>query len=242
MSLVIDAEPLPFSVDPARAAVIVVDMQNDFGSVGGMFDRAGIDISGIRAAVPPTRRVLSAARGLKIPVVYLKMGYSGDLADLGTENAPNRLRHLGIFRVGDTIAAPDGSAARILVRGSWGTDIVDELRPEAGDTVLYKTRFSGFYRTELDDVLKRKGVEQLIFTGCTTSVCVESTIRDAFFRDYQCLLMTDCSSEPIGSDAPRTNHDASVALIRTLFGWTSDSDRLLEAIRAGAAVGLEPAA
>ncbi|MER8886003.1 isochorismatase family cysteine hydrolase [Mesorhizobium sp. M0408] len=95
------------------------------------------------------------------------------------------------------MTAPDGSEGRILIRDTWGTDIVNDLKPEAGDVVLYKTRFSGFYETELDSVLKTAGIKHLIMTGCTTSVCVESTIRDAFFRDYHCILLTDCTSEPI---------------------------------------------
>jgi ureidoacrylate peracid hydrolase len=193
--LVIDAKPQPISIDPANAAVLVVDMQNDFGSKGGMFDRAGIDISGIQRAVDPTARVIAAARNLRVPVVYLKMGYCSDLSDLGTTDAPNRIRHLQIFGVGESMTAPDGSESRILIRDTWGTDIVEDLKPEAGDVVLYKTRFSGFYETELDSVLKTAGIKQLIVTGCTTSVCVESTIRDAFFRDYRCILLTDCTSE-----------------------------------------------
>ncbi|MER8510686.1 cysteine hydrolase [Mesorhizobium sp. M0199] len=228
--LEIDAKPQPVSIDPAKAAVLVVDMQNDFGSKGGMFDRAGIDISGIQRAVRPTASVIAAARKLRLPVIYLKMGYHSDLSDLGTSDAPNRLRHLQIFGVSENMTAPDGSESRILIRDTWGTDIVKDLRPEAGDVVLYKTRFSGFYETELDAVLKAAGIKQLIVTGCTTSVCVESTIRDAFFRDYHCILLTDCTSEPIALEAPRSNHDASITLVQILFGWTSTSDHFLRAI------------
>ncbi|MER9755096.1 cysteine hydrolase [Mesorhizobium sp. M0166] len=228
--LVIDAKPQPVSIDPAKTAVLVVDMQNDFGSKGGMFDRAGINISGIQKAVGPTATVTAAARKLRLPVIYLKMGYHSDLSDLGTSDAPNRLRHLQIFGVGEKMTAPDGSESRILIRDNWGTDIVNDLKPEAGDVVLYKTRFSGFYETELDAVLKAAGIKQLIVTGCTTSVCVESTIRDAFFRDYHCILLTDCTSEPIALDAPRSNHDASITLVQILFGWTSTSDHFLKAI------------
>lgn len=237
---VIDAKPQPISIDPANAAVLVVDMQNDFGSKGGMFDRAGIDISGIQRAVDPTARVIAAARNLKVPVVYLKMGYYSDLSDLGTTDAPNRIRHLQIFGVGESMTAPDGSESRILIRNTWGTDIVNDLKPEAGDVVLYKTRFSGFYETELDSVLKTAGIKQLIVTGCTTSVCVESTIRDAFFRDYHCILLTDCTSEPIAWDASRSNHDASITLVQILFGWTSTSDHFLKAIDERVQGRLEP--
>ncbi|TMJ34488.1 MAG: isochorismatase family protein [Alphaproteobacteria bacterium] len=139
------------------------------------------------------------------------------------------------------MTAPDGSESRILIRDTWGTDIVNDLKPETGDVVLYKTRFSGFYETELDSVLKTAGIKHLIVTGCTTSVCVESTIRDAFFRDYHCILLTDCTSEPIAWDASRSNHDASITLVQILFGWTSTSDHFLRAIEERVQGRLEPA-
>jgi len=227
--ITVDARPEQLTIDPARAAVIVVDMQNDFGSEGGMFARAGIDISSIRAAVAPTARVLAAARQAGIAVVYLKMGFHPDLSDLGPPDAPNRLKHLPL-RVGETVSAPDGTESRILIRDTWNTEILTELTPEPRDVVLYKHRYSGFYETELDALLKSRNVKYLIFTGCTTSVCVESTIRDAMFRDYCCLLLADCMAEPIGYGLPRTNHDASLLVLQVLFGWVSGSSELLAAL------------
>ena len=117
----------------------------------------------------------------------------------------------------------------MLIRDTWGTDIVDGLKPQAADIVIYKHRFSGFYQTELDSILQKATIKHLIFTGCTTSVCVESTIRDAAFRDYHSVLLADCTSEPIGKDAPRSNHDASILVIEILFGWVSTSQQFLEA-------------
>jgi ureidoacrylate peracid hydrolase len=227
--LTLDAKPEPIAIDPAKTAVIVVDMQNDFGSVGGMFDRAGIDISGIQRAVGPTARVLAAARCMGIKIVYLKMGYRPDLSDLGAPDAKNRMLHLQRLGVGETIEAPDGKEYRVLIRDTWGTDIVTELKPQAEDIVMYKHRFSGFYQTDLDLVLKKAGIKHLVVTGCTTSVCVESTIRDAFFRDYLCVLLTDCTNEPIAHDAPRSNHDATLLLMELMFGWVSTSEQLVSA-------------
>jgi ureidoacrylate peracid hydrolase len=227
--ITVDAKPEQLTIDSARAAVVVVDMQNDFGSEGGMFARAGIDISGIRAAVAPTARVLAAARQAGITVVYLKMGFRPDLSDLGPPDAPNRLKHLPA-RVGETVTAPDRTESRILIRDTWNTEILTELTPEPGDAVLYKHRYSGFYETELDAFLKSINVKYLIFTGCTTSVCVESTIRDAMFRDYSCLLLADCTAEPIGYGLPRSNHDASLLVVQVLFGWVSGSSELLAAL------------
>src|SRR5688572_6158444 len=225
------AKPDSISIDPARTAVIVVDMENDFGSKGGMFDRAGIDISMIQKVINPTSSVLTAARKAGIKIIYLKMGYQEDLSDLGSEESPNRVRHLQFMHVGDTITAPNGAKSRILIRGSWGTDIVPELKPQTGDIVMYKTRFSGFYKTELDSLLKQLGKKYLIFTGCTTSICVESTVRDAMFRDYSSIVLEDCTAEPIGYGLPRSNHDASILSIQTLLGWVSTSDEFIKAIK-----------
>lgn len=226
----LDARPDAITFDTAATAVIVVDMQNDFGSKGGMFDRAGIDLSGIQNVVGPTAKVLAASRKAGIKIIYLKMGFKPDLSDLGAPDSVNRVRHLR-FRVGEKVTAPDGKESRTLVRDTWNTDIVAELKPEAGDDVIYKTRYSGFYETDLDARLKRLGVKHLVITGCTTSVCVDSTVRDAMFRDYLCVLLADCMSEPIGHGLPRSNHDASLLTAELLFGWVSDSDRFLKAVQ-----------
>jgi len=227
----LEAKPQSIAFDTATAAVIVVDMQNDFGSKGGMMDRMGIDIAGIQKAVAPTAAVLEAARAAGIRIVYLKMAFRPDLSDLGAVDSVNRVGHLKAG-VGQSVKAPDGSASRILIRDTWNTDIVDALKPHDDDLVVYKTRFSGFYRTDLDDRLRALGIRHLIVTGCTTSVCVESTVRDAMFRDYLCVLLADCMSEPVGNDLPRSNHDASLLLVEMRLGWVSDSRQFATALRA----------
>lgn len=228
-AITIAARPDSMTIDPASTAVIVVDMQNDFGAEGGMFARAGIDTSGIRSAVAPTARVLAAAHASGIKVVYLKMGFRADLSDAGLPDSPTWLKHVPL-RIGERVTAPDGTESRILIRDTWNTDILDELAPKRDDIVLYKHRFSGFHETDLDGLLAGLGIKSLIFTGCTTSVCVESTLRDAMFRDYHCLLLEDCTAEPIGNELPRTNHDASLLVVQVLFGQTARSDELLDAL------------
>lgn len=210
----IEARPALVTLDLRQTAVLVIDMQNDFGSQGGMFDRAGKDIALIQAVVGPIKRVLSVARSAGLPVIYIKMEFRPDLSNLGGWS---------LCPVGELITAPDGSEGRILIEGTWNTAIVEELTPQDGDIVVSKQRFSGFYGTELDTILKTLGVTTLIFTGCTTSICVESTLRDAAFRDYRCILLADCTAEPTGSDLPRTNHDATLSLIEEDFGSVSDS-------------------
>jgi ureidoacrylate peracid hydrolase len=225
----IEAAPGPFVIDRAETAVLVVDMQNDFGAEGGMFDRAGIDIAPIRKVVQPIARVLAAARQEGLTIVYLKMGFQPDLSDAGELGSPNRERHL-LFGVGQMVPSPNGTPTRTLIRDQWGTQILPELAPESGDLELYKHRFSGFYQTELDAVLRKSGIRNLIVTGCTTSICVESTIRDAMFRDYSCLLLADCCAEPIGHQLPRSNHEASLLVVQLLFGWVTQSEAFLHAI------------
>jgi ureidoacrylate peracid hydrolase len=223
------ATPQPVEVDLDRAAVLVVDMQNDFGAPGGMFDRAGIDLRGITAAADATRGVLDAARAARLPVVYVTMEHDPDLADAGPADGPHWIKHTPL-RVGEEVVAPDGSAGRILVRGTWNTQILDRLAPEPGDAVVSKHRYSGFFETELDDVLHGLGVKYLLVTGCTTSVCVEATVRDAMYRDYTCIVLADCTAEPIGADSPRTNHEASLLVIETLYGWVSSSREVCAAL------------
>jgi ureidoacrylate peracid hydrolase len=225
----IPARPEPVTFDLAKSAVLVIDMQNDFGSPGGMFDRAGIDISGIRRAIEPIGRVLALARRRRIPVIYLTMQHRQDLADLGDPLAPHRIKHSRLG-VGEAMTSPDGQPSRILTSGGWGTAIVPDLVPASGDLVVAKHRYSGFFETQLDGILRSLGARHLVVTGCTTSVCVESTIRDAMFRDYQCLLLEDCTAEPIGNSNIRGNHEASLLTIELLFGWVTHSSAFVEAL------------
>jgi ureidoacrylate peracid hydrolase len=180
----------------------------------------------IRRAVAPTARVVTAARASRIPVVFLKMAFRPDLSDAGPFDSPNHARHL-LLGVGTAVCAPNGSESRVLIRDTWNTDILPELAPKPQDIVLYKHRFSGFFQTDLDAILTSRNIKYLIVTGCTTSICVDSTIRDAMFRDYSCVLLADCTAEPIGNDLPRSNHDASFWLCSCCSGgWPAQTDLL----------------
>jgi ureidoacrylate peracid hydrolase len=225
----LEAKPEAIGIELASTVVIVVDMQNDFGTKGGMFDLAGIDISMIQRAIGPTSKVLAAARGKGLKIVYLKMGFRPDLSDLGAPDSPNRTRHMRMG-VGNTVRVSNSIEGRILVRDTWNTDIVAELQPHADDVVIYKHRYSGFYETDLHARLQELGTKYLVFVGCTTSICVESTVRDAMFRDYACVLLADCMGEPIGNGLPRNNHEASLLTVQTLFGWVSGSDDFVHAL------------
>jgi ureidoacrylate peracid hydrolase len=229
--LTLDAKPEPMEIDAAETALIVIDMQNDFAAKGGLVDRLGFDIAPIRKTIGPMTTALAAARAAGIIIVYLKMGFRPDLSDLGSPDSPNRIGHLQAG-VGKTVRAPNGAKSRILIRDTWNTEIIPELKPNEQDIVLYKTRYSGFYQTALDETLKRLAVRHLVVVGCTTSICVESTVRDAMFRDYRCVVLRDCVAEVIGNDLPRSNHEASLLLVEMRFGWVTDSARLLKSLKA----------
>lgn len=223
------ARPEPVDIDPRRTALIVVDMQNDFGAEGGMFDRAGIDRTAIQAIVPRIAAVVADARAAGIPVIFLRQQHDPDLADAGGPGAPHFIKHVP-KKIGEAFPAPDGTVGRVLVRGTWNTDNVPELAPQPGDIVVGKHRYSGFFETSLDAHLRRLDAKYLIVTGATTSICVESTVRDAMFRDYWCLVLEDCTAEPIAADTGRSNQEASLLTIETLFGWVGNSADLRSAL------------
>ncbi len=222
------AKPDSIAIDATSTAIIVVDMENDFCAKGGALDQAGFNISIIQKVIAPTAKVLTAARQAGIKIIYLKMGYHADLSDLGSDEAVTLVRRWG---VGNTISTPNGTKGRILIRNTWNTEIVPELKPSADDIVIYKTRYSGFYKTNLDSVLRQLGKKYLIITGCTTSVCVESTVRDANFRDYLPVVLEDCTAEPKGFDFSRSNHEASLFIIQANFGWVSNSREFIKALK-----------
>jgi ureidoacrylate peracid hydrolase len=156
------------------------------------------------------------------------MAHRPDLSDAGPEGSPHRIKHMA-FRPGERVPTPDGGEGAILVDGTWNTDIVAELAPAPGDVVVSKHRFSGFFETDLDLVLRTLEVTNLIVVGWTTSICVESTVRDAMFRDFVCVTLADCTAEPVGREHARSNHEASLTMLG-LFGWVSSSSELEAAL------------
>jgi ureidoacrylate peracid hydrolase len=218
----LNARPEPIEVDFAKSAVVVVDMQNSFASKKGMLDLAGVDISGAPAVVRAVSEVLDAARRADVPIVFLKMGYRPDLSDGGGPASPNWHKELGIRMMN---RQPELKGTLVTI-GSWDFDIVDELKPRPQDLVIVKTRYSGFARTPLDDELRKRGITHLFFAGIATNVCVESTLRDAFFLDYWPILIADAA---MGSD-PRM-HEATLHNVETFFGWTISTAAFIAALR-----------
>ena len=219
----LNARPEPVEVDLRESAVIVVDMQNAFASKKGMLDLAGADISGAPRVVQSIGAILEAARPAGMPVVYLQMGYKADLSDSGGPGSPNWHKELGIRMMN---CRPELKGKLVTV-GSWDFEIVDELKPRPEDLVIVKQRYSGFARTALDAQLQKRGIRYLFFTGIATNVCVESTLRDAFFLDYWPILITDAAMAA-GSTAM---HEATVQNVENFFGWTIPAAEFIQSVR-----------
>lgn len=211
--------PEPLDVPFDHSAIVVVDMQNAFASKGGMLDIAGLDITDASRVVAVIRSVLDAARSVKIPIVYLRMAYKPDLSDAGGPNSPNWHKELAMSLM---FSQPD-LRAKILTEGTWDAEIVAELAPESADLVITKTRYSGFAGTPLDSQLRVRGIRYLFFTGIATNVCVESTLRDAFFHDYWPILVSNATM-PAGD---QNVHAATVYNVESFFGWTITSENLV---------------
>ena len=215
----LQAKPEPVNVDLTKSAVVVVDMQNAFASRRGMLDIAGADLSSAPRVVSVIGRILPVARRAGMPVVYLQMGYKPDLSDSGGPESPNWHKELGIRLMN---CRPE-LKGKLVTEGTWDFAIVDDLEPQPGDIVIVKTRYSGFARTALDAELQSRGVRYLFFTGIATNVCVESTLRDAFFLEYWPILITDASM----AAGPPSVQEATIFNIESYFGWTISSGEFL---------------
>ena len=218
--MIIDAEPEPVAVEPARTAVLVIDMQRDFLEPGGFGETLGNDVSLLAAAIGPCRNLLAAARRRRLLVVHTREGHRPDLSD-----APRAKVERGSPRM--RIGAP-GPMGRILVRGEPGHEIVPALAPQAGEPVIDKPGKGAFYATDLEAILRNRGIDALIVCGVTTEVCVHTTVREANDRGYRCIVPGDCCA----SYFPEF-HEAGLRMIKAqggIFGWVSDSARILAAL------------
>ena len=219
-SLLVDAVPSPFPLPLKHAALVVIDMQRDFLLPGGFGETLGNDVGQLTAVVPPLQRVLAAARAAGLMVIHTREGHRPDLSDLPP--AKHR-RGLPSLRIGDP-----GPYGRILIRGEYGHDIVDELAPFPGELVIDKPGKGSFYGTNLQAVLTEASITALVVTGVTTEVCVHTTVREANDRGYECLVLSDCT----GSYFPEFQRVglAMIAAQGGIFGWVAPSSAFLAAL------------
>jgi nicotinamidase-related amidase len=216
----IEALPSPFTLIASKTALIVIDMQRDFLLPGGYGESLGNDVSQLLKVVPPLAALVDAARAAGILVVHTREGHLPDLSDC----PPAKLnRGRPSQRIGDP-----GKYGRILIRGEYGHDIVDELAPITGEPVIDKPGKGAFYATELQHLLTCAGITKLLVTGVTTEVCVHSTTREANDRGYECLIVSDC----VGSyfvEFQRVGLEM-IAAQGGIFGWVADSSDVIAAL------------
>lgn len=216
----IKAQPFPFPLQREAVSLIVIDMQRDFAEPGGFGASLGNDVSRITRIIPDVKRLIAGFRSAGLPVIHTMECHRPDLSDL-----PPAKRDRGnpSLRIGDK-----GPMGRILIAGEPGTAILPELAPIDGEIVIEKPGKGAFYATALGDILKRKGIKQLVFAGVTTEVCVQTTMREANDRGYECLLVEEATE----SYFPEFK-SAAIAMIRAqgaIVGWTAHIDDILEAI------------
>jgi len=220
-SIEVPAEPGPYRLIEGKTALIVIDMQRDFLLPGGFGESLGNDVDQLLKVVPPLAALIAAARSSGVMVIHTREGHQPDLSDCPpaklSRGAPSK-------RIGDS-----GKYGRILIRGEYGHDIVDELAPIDGEVVIDKPGKGAFYATELQDVLVDAGISQLLITGVTTEVCVHTTTREANDRGYECLVVSDC----VGSYFPDFQR-IGLEMIKAqggIFGWVADTTAVIPALR-----------
>lgn len=214
----LNAKPEAIDVAIERSVIVVVDMQNAFASAGGTLDIAGVDLSDAPRVVRTIRSVIDSGRAAGVPIVYLQMVYKSDLSDAGGPRSPNCYKELAMHLMN---AKPE-LRGKLLTEGSWDGALVEELAPKAGDLVITKTRYSGFAGTTLDSQLRMRGIQFLFLAGIAANVCVESTLRDAYFLDYWPILISDGTMAAGGQAAL----DATIFNVESFFGWSVGSELL----------------
>jgi nicotinamidase-related amidase len=216
----IAAQPYEFTFDRRQAALVIIDMQRDFLEPGGFGAALGNDVRLLEPAISPVQKLLGAFRELGLTIVHTKECHRSDLSDCPPAK---RSRGQGSLRIGDI-----GPMGRILVEGEPGNDFIPALKPRANEIVIAKPGKGAFYATPLQDQLKLRGITSLLFTGVTTEVCVQTSMREANDRGYECLLVED-GTESYFPEFKR----ATLEMIRAqggIVGWTATSDQVLRAL------------
>ena len=215
--ITVNAQPSPFTFDLDSTALIVIDMQRDFLLPGGFGESLGNDVSQLRRTIAPLSAFMSGWRAAGMPIIHTREGHLPDLSDC----PPAKLNRGAIGQ--------EGAFGRILIRGEYGHDIIDELQPVEGEAVVDKPGKGAFYATELQELLEKDGIKSLLVAGVTTEVCVHTTVREANDRGYECLVLADC----VGSYFPEFQRVGleMIAAQGAIFGWVADSPSVLVAMQ-----------
>ena len=216
----LEAQPEPLEIDLKRMAVLVIDMQNAFVSKGGMFDLWGFDISTIPKVIDPIKRIVNLARQKKVRVVWLAHTLYPDIREVGP------LSRFWINQVLKTYREKPEWRDKLLLRGTWGAQIIDELKPAKDEIFIEKRRFSAFVGTDLDMLLKTYDIRYLVFTGVATNICVESSLRDACHLEYMPILISDAAAA-----SPSSRQESTIGNVIQCFGWVTSTDKLLKAMQ-----------
>ena len=222
--LFLDARPEQLAMPCEQTALIVIDMQNAYASQGGYLDLAGFDVSHTGPVIANIKQAVKAARAAGIKVIFFQNGWDPHYLEAGGPGSPNFHKSNAL----KTMRQQPQLQGKLLSKGGWDYALVDELTPQPGDIVLSKPRYSGFFNTQLDSLLRSAGIHHLIFTGIATNVCVESTLRDSFFLEYFSVVLEDATHQA----GPAYTQQAALYNIETFFGWVSDLDAFCRAARA----------
>jgi len=217
---VLNAEPEAIQLAPEQTALIVIDMQNAYTSLGGYLDLAGFDVSATQPVVANIIKSIDAAHAAGIQVIYFQNGWDDQYIEAGGLGSPNYHKSNAL----KTMRKKPELQGKLLSKGGWDFALIDALKPLPQDIVIEKPRYSGFFNTALDSILRARGIRNLVFVGIATNVCVESTLRDGFFLEYFGIALKDACYQA----GPQEAHESALYNIKTFFGWVSDTNSFIE--------------
>ncbi|TZG27540.1 pyrimidine utilization protein B [Sphingomonas montanisoli] len=212
-TVTLPARPEGLRISADDTAVVVIDMQNAYATEGGYVDLAGFDIAGAAGVIGKIGAVLDTARTAGVPVIFLQNGWDADYVEAGTPQSPNYHKSNAL----KTMRARPELKGKLLARGGWDYELVDALTPKPGDIRVHKTRYSAFFNSQLDSILRSRGIRNIVFVGIATNVCVESTLRDGFHLEYFGIMLEDATHH-LG---PPMMQEATVYNVEKFFGWVS---------------------
>lgn len=219
----LEAEPEPLEIDLRRLSIMVIDMQNAFISKGGMWDLRGYDLSPAQRIIETISKINSVARAKGVKVIYIAHTLSPDLRETGGRGSAywHKAQYIREYREQPKIRD------KLIIRGTWGAEIIDELEPQEGDILVEKPKYSAFYGTDLDTILKTFGIKYLVFVGTATNGCVEASLRDALYLGYFCILISDATA----AAGPPFMQDATISNVKLAYGWVTTSQDIIKAMK-----------